>query len=268
MIKLNGEEVKITRFPDNTTKFDLKEGFLRETNEIVWHFESMEELFTLIGLVDKLKSTKTNLYLPYMPNGRMDKIQDVNEGFMLKYFVETLDNLGFNKITILDPHSEVYRKWTNNTLWIQDDVLVKKLINCAVNIIKKSEQDDKVTLVYPDMGARNRYTSLLGENVNLYGVKERNQATGEILSFDLIGDVPDNPVLIVDDICSYGGTPFFTAQKLREKGFTGSIYLYITHAEQVIEQGKLLKEDSEIKRVFTTNSILNKDVAKTTIFEL
>lgn len=268
MIKLNGKEVKITRFPDNTVKFDLDNGFAKETNEITWRYESMEELFTLIGIVDKLKTTKVNLFLPYMPNARMDKIQNENEGLMLKYFVETLDNLGLSKITILDPHSDAYKEWIKNTEWFQDDKLVKELITYTIDVIKAADQADKVTLVYPDEGARNRYTSLLGVDDNLYGVKERCQATGNILSFDLIGDVPDNPVLIVDDISSKGGTFFFTARKLRENGFNGNIYLYVTHAEETIEQGELLKDDSQIKRVFTTNSILNKDIAKTTIFVL
>lgn len=268
MIELNNKEVAITRFPDNTVKFDLESGSTQKTNEITWKFESMEELFILIGLLDKLKSTEVNLFMPYMPNARMDKIQDENEGLMLKYFVKTLDNLGFNRITILDPHSDAYKQWVKNTEWIQDDKFVKKLITCATNIIKMTEKNDKTTLVYPDKGARNRYTSLLGANENLYGVKERDQATGNILSFDLVGNVPNNPILIVDDISSKGGTFYFTAKKLREKGFTGSIYLYITHAEETIEQGELLKPESEIKRVFTTNSILNKDIAKTTIFTL
>lgn len=271
MLKLDGQEVKITRFPDNTIKFDLEDGYAQpaqSTHEIQWRFESMEELFTLIGLVSKLKPTKVDLFLPYLPNARMDKVHNENEGLMLKYFVETLDNLGLNKITILDPHSDAYLQWVKNTEWFQNDELVKALINISTNIIKTTDKADKVTLVYPDAGARSRYTDLLGANENLYGVKERDQATGDILSFDLVGEVPNNPVLIVDDISSYGGTFFFTAQKLREKGFTGNIYLYVTHAEEAIEKGKLLKEESEIKRVFTSNSILMKDIPKATIFIL
>ena len=268
MLKLNNVEVKITRFPDNTVKFDLENGMIKRFNEISWFFESMEELFTLIGLVDKLKDTQVDLYLPYMPNARMDKIQNDNEGFMLKYFVETIDNLGFNKITIIDPHSDVYKEWVKHTEWIYDEDLVKRLITISKNIIKMTEKTDHVTLVYPDAGARSRYTSIIGANENLYGVKERDHATGNIISFDLVGNVPSNPILIVDDICSKGGTFHFTAKKLREKGFTGPIYLYITHAEETIEQGELLKPESEIKRIFTTNSIMRKDIAKTTMFIL
>lgn len=268
MLKLNKKEVQITRFPDNTIKFDLSDDSIQQENLITWNFESMEELFTLIGLVSKIKPNKVSLDLPYLPNARMDKTYNENEGLMLQYFVETLDNLGFEQIKLLDPHSDVYKKWAKKTEWIQDEKTLKNLIECATSIIKNLENSNEVTMIYPDAGARNRYTSLLGNNDNMYGVKERNQATGEILKFDLVGDVPDTPVIIVDDICSKGGTFFFTALKLREKGYIGNIYLYITHAENTIEEGKLLNQYSEIKRVFTTDSILNKDIPKTTIFVL
>lgn len=267
MLRLNGKEVNITRFPDNTLYFDLQENVLQGQNEILWNFESMEELFTLIGLADKLKDVKTNLFMPYLPNARMDKIQNDSQGFMLKYFIKTLDNLGFDEITILDPHSEIYKQWVKNTKWTQDEHTVKELITFTINTIERAE-GSKVSLVYPDKGACDRYTELLDVDDFLYGVKERNQAAGEITSFDLVGDIPDNPVLIVDDICSKGGTFYHTAKKLREKGFNGNIYLYVTHAEDTIEDGLLLKEDSDIKRVFTTDSILRKDLAKTTIYEL
>lgn len=265
MLLVNGRELEITRFPDNTFKFDLEK--IDEENEIIWHFESMEELFTLIGLADKFSQVKTKLFMPYMPNARMDKTQDESEGFMLKYLVQTLDNLGFDEIEILDPHSEVYKRWTKKTKWTQNDELVKDLIKRSESIIKLSSGEE-VTFVYPDNGARNRYSSMLGSNNDLYGVKERDQATGEIISFDLVGDVPEGPVLIVDDICSKGGTFYYTAKKLREKGFKGEIYLYITHAEETIKEGKLLRDDSEITKVFTTNSILNKALHKITKFTL
>lgn len=266
MIKLNGKPIEITRFPDNTFKFDLDE--IKNENKITWMFESMEELFTIIGLADKLKHTDMSLYMPYMPNARMDKTYHDGEGLMLKYLVETLDNLKFNSITILDPHSDIYKKWIKNTMWISDEKLVKDLITFTTNTIMASEQSTDVTMVYPDKGARDRYSSLLNVEDNLYGIKERCQKTGKILNFDIVGDIPNGPILIVDDISSKGGTFYFTAKKLREKGFTSNIYLHITHAESAIQDGELLKENSEIKRIFTTNSILTHDIPKTTIYEL
>lgn len=270
MIKLNDNIVKITRFPDNTFKFDIDKSKVRSWNKIQWNFESMEELFILIGLADKLKNTSTSLFIPYLPNARMDKVQNQSEGFMLKYFVETLDNLGFDKILLLDAHSEVYKQFTKKTEWIGNsmDPLIKDLVLRSCLEIKEQNSHKDVTLVYPDKGARARYTGVLGENKNLVGVKVRNQSTGEIISFELLGEIPDGPVLIVDDICSYGGTPYFTAKKLREKGYSGKIYLYVTHAENSIFKGKLLEEESQISGIFTTNSIFKGSHEKITVYSI
>lgn len=270
MIKLNDNIVKITRFPDNTFKFDIDKSKVRSCNKVQWNFESMEELFTLIGLADKLKNTSTSLFIPYLPKARMDKVQNQNEGFMLKYFVEIVDSLGFDKILLLDPHSEVYKQFTKKTEWIGNsmDPLIKDLVLRSCLEIKNQNSHKDVTLVYPDKGARARYTGILGENKNLVGVKVRNQSTGEIISFELLGEIPDGPVLIVDDICSYGGTPYFTAEKLREKGYSGKIYLYVTHAEDSIFKGKLLEEESQISGIFTTNSIFKGSHEKITVYSI
>ena len=60
-------------------------------------------------------------------------------------------------------------------------------------------------------------------------------------------------VLIVDDICSRGGTFFYSAQKLKEAGAT-DIYLYVTHCENTILEGELIKSGL-VTRIFTTDSI-------------
>lgn len=269
MFILNDIEIKITRFPDNTIKFDMPKDTIRSWNKLQWNFESMEELFTLIGIAEKLKSTSTTLFIPYLPNARMDKICNEMEGFMLKYFIESVDSLGFKTIIILDPHSDVYKQFVKSSTWIESR-MVQSFISRTIEKVKAMNNSEELVVVYPDKGARNRYSKLTKVESDLYGEKVRNQETGEITSFDLIGEVPSNeiPVLIVDDLCSKGGTPYFTARKLREKGFTGKIYLYITHTEETIFKGKLVSEDSELEKIFTTNSLLKTEHEKIIMYKL
>lgn len=268
MIKLNDKTVRITRFPDNTFKFDLDEIELKNLNMIRWNFESMEELFTIIGIASKLEETNVFLSVPYLPNARMDKVCSEGEGFMLQYMVETLDNLGFVGIEIVDPHSQVYKKFVKKTKWIEADSAVRFAISKAISSIQVHSGSENVDFVYPDKGAKERYSAILGKESKMYGEKIRNQQTGEILSFDLIGEIPTNPILIIDDICSRGGTFNFTAKKLREKGYEGEIFLYVTHAEQTIELGGLLGENSEISKVFTTDSIIKGNPYKMEVYPL
>ena len=65
----------------------------------------------------------------------------------------------------------------------------------------------------------------------------------------------DKKVLIVDDICSAGGTFKFSAMKLKELG-AKDVALYVSHCEDNIQNGDLLKTDL-ISKIYTTDSILH-----------
>ena len=69
-------------------------------------------------------------------------------------------------------------------------------------------------------------------------------------------DIKGKNILIVDDICSRGGTFYHSAKKLKELG-ANKIYLYISHCENTILEGDLLTSGL-IEKVFTTNSIFTK----------
>ena len=89
---------------------------------------------------------------------------------------------------------------------------------------------------------------------------KRDRATGQIKGIDVGGDVDNiagKNILIVDDICSKGGTFYFSAKKLKELG-AKNIYLHITHCENTIFEGDILN-CGLIKKIYTTNSIFTKE---------
>ena len=86
----------------------------------------------------------------------------------------------------------------------------------------------------------------------------RDWETGEIKGLDLSGEIDQlsgKDILIVDDICSKGGTFYHSALKLKELG-AANIYLYVTHCENSIYDGELLKNNGLIEKIYTTDSIL------------
>ena len=102
-----------------------------------------------------------------------------------------------------------------------------------------------------------------------FGIKQRDWETGQILGLDVAGSVDkikDSRILIVDDICSRGGTFYHSAKKLKELG-AKEIYLYITHCENTILEGELLTSGL-IEKVYTTNSIFTKEHEKIEVFKL
>ena len=127
---------------------------------------------------------------------------------------------------------------------------------------RTAKKQYSLTMFYPDEGAMKRYAGM----VNLpyaFGIKKRNWETGQIEGLDVAGSVDEirgRDILIVDDICSKGGTFYHSAKKLKELG-AKDIYLYVSHCENTILEGELLKGDL-IKKVYTTDSIFTKSHEK------
>ena len=273
MITLNGEPIEIGSFPDGTIlmKQDLVGGL---GTYIEWRYENDREFLALIYLVKHLRSKGINriaLYMPYIPNARMDRVKNTDDVFTLKYFAEVLNSLDFHAVRVLDPHSSVSEALINN-LWIDtpkkyiDEVLTKlapisyRYINYDSGPIPKEEYS--LTMFYPDEGAMKRYSGM----VNLpyaFGIKKRNWETGKIEGLDVAGAVDKisgRDILIVDDICSRGGTFYHSAKKLKELG-AKDIYLYVSHCENTVLEGDLLNGDL-IKKIYTTDSIFTKSHEK------
>ena len=247
MIELDGELIAQEMFGDNALKLHLPVHYERLGHYITWRYENDAELFTLICIVKHYHWFKdTLLYLPYVPHARMDRVKNPEDVFTLKYFCEIINSLNFAKVIIDDPHSEVCAALLDRVEIRTPEVNVKKVI--------KRINDDSLVMFYPDKGAMKRYDGML-DLPYAYGEKKRNWETGRIESLEVIGaeNIAGNAVLIVDDICSYGGTFARAAKALREAG-AAAVYLYVTHCEDNIHKGDIFK-DGNIDCVFTTNSI-------------
>lgn len=262
MIKINGQEIQKGNFPDGT----LLLKYIPQDNKqkIYWKFESNEELIILYYLTRSLQDKgyeEIELVLPYIPNARQDRVKKKEDIFTLKYFCEIINSLHFKKVYVLDPHSDVSSALIHRI----EQLAVTPYIERAVKLSGINIEKD--IIFYPDHGSQKRYSEYL-TFPNAFGIKTRDWETGEIKGLEVAGSIPNKPfnVLIVDDISSYGGTFYFSALKLKELG-ARKIYLYITHCENSILQGKLLQGDL-IEHIYTTDSLLTIENEKITVFEL
>lgn len=263
MIKVNNQIVEQNHFPDGTLlmKYKAERG---KVGTITWQYESDAELFTLYSLKKHLDYVlpgwNVYLYLPYIPNARQDRVKSEEDIFTLKYFAEIINSLHFERVYVLDPHSSVSEALIDNI----EVIFPVDFINQTLNKIGM----DNLLMFYPDEGAMKRYSSM-AEKEYAFGIKRRDWATGKIEGLDVAGcvdKIKDNRILIVDDICSKGGTFYHSAKKLKELG-AKEIYLYITHCENTILEGELLTSGL-IEKVYTTNSIFTKEHEKIEVFEL
>jgi len=263
MIKMNGQVVEVGHFPDGTTlmKQNLHHGMHLNGVKLEWFFENNEELITLIYLTKHLRENGVKdiyLNLPYIPNARQDRVKNVEDVFTLKYFADIINYLDFNYVQVMDAHSNV------------STALINRVIPCGPNAyISNAIQDcNPDMLFFPDEGACKRYSSMATME-HAFGIKKRNWETGKIEGLDVTGSVDkikDSKILIIDDICSKGGTFYHSAKKLKELG-AKEIYLYITHCENTILEGELLTSGL-IEKVYTTNSIFTKEHEMIEVFEL
>ena len=262
MIRYNGYEIKPGYFPDGTLLIKQKPD-ISCVHNILWFYESNEELVTLMFFTKHLNShgiKHISLYMPYVANARQDRVKSDEDVFTLKYFAETINSLGFDNVWVLDTHSSVTDALINNIRYIDHMPFIRMAIE-DVGI-------DNLLLFYPDQGSLKRYGDDIGMEY-AFGIKNRDWATGNILGLDAAGavdKVKGRKILIVDDICSKGGTFYFSAKKLKELG-AGDIYLYVTHCEDTIFDGELITGDL-IKHIYTTDSLLTKRDDKITVFDI
>ena len=256
MITLNGYTIEQGRFPDGTLSLNVGDSIAHDsdshvTNWINWYYDGDDEIFTIMSLVDILNRNKINdytLYMPYLPNARMDRIKADYENFSLKVFANWINSLGFRRVIVENVHSNVSTALVDNIV----DLMPENDIN---DITYKYDFD---VIFFPDEGACKRYKDMeIIKRLNLpiaFGIKNRDWKTGEIQGLAIMGaDVNGKNVLIIDDICSKGFTFYYAGQQLREHGAT-DVRLYITHCEDNIKNGELLKTDV-ISKVYTTDSI-------------
>lgn len=266
MILVNRTPVNFTQFPDGTTSFRL------DTKDTVWfriewRYDGDHECMLLWYLVHHIRTNNRTdvdieLVLPYIPNARMDRVKSGDEVFTLKWFAEFINTLNFRKVEVLDPHSNVAAA-------LIDRICVKEPadnIRLAIERVLADTGDNDVLICYPDEGSAKRYSDLMGREY-VFGIKHRDWRTGKIEGLELANSekVTGRNVLIVDDICSRGGTFTHTAAALKEAG-AKEIFLYVSHCENTIFKGSVLS-DGQISRVFTTNSIYRGEHEKVTVLE-
>lgn len=219
---------------------------------IAWNYESDAEMATLYFVVKHLRAHNPNIQLilemPYIPNARMDRVNNDDEVFTLKYFAEFINDLKFHEVHVLDAHSSVSLALLNNVY--QDDV--ETYIENVIEI----ENPDIVFM--PDEGAHKRYATMIDTLPSTFGIKHRDWRTGNILSYEVAEpqQIKDARVLIVDDISSKGGTFYFAAKALLKAG-AKSVSLYITHCEETIKDGELLNVNSPVENIYTANPLFD-----------
>lgn len=261
MIKVNGVEIEMTSFPNRETCVGIDPDILEDEGNIVFfQYRDDGDLIKLMFVkkwIDDYPSLINILVLAHIPYARLDRKDTNHSVFTLKHVSEYINWLGFEEILVIESHSDVAVALLNNTTNMP---LTKILFNEAVSTGEIEFDPAEDFVCYPDATAQKRYGKM-GDYKALIGMKDRDFQTGWIKNLDIFVpggySVKDRNVVIVDDLCSKGGTFILTAKELRKLG-AKSITLIVAHCEETILDGEILKTDL-IDNVITSNSMISQE---------
>jgi ribose-phosphate pyrophosphokinase len=229
---------------------------------ITHQISSFNDMGLLQIAVDALRrinsKIKLQLFLPYFPAARQDRVMIEGEPFTSAVYVKALDAMGFEQITSFDLHSDVIGGMFGvlNTKFIQ--ISNHKFVWEVLKDIYPQRNAKNPILISPDAGSNKKIGALakyLADYNKLDVVKcdkTRDIRTGEITNFEVYADDLENrDCIIVDDICDGGGTFLGLVDKLYDKG-AGNVYLAVSHG--IFSKG--LKElVANFSGIYTTNSV-------------
>lgn len=166
-----------------------------------------------------------HLILSYLPYARHDRRFSEGNNFGLDNFLVQLDALGFQSITLYDPHSNVYKDI------LRTPVEVRTQLDCfksaQSNYYKLRTKWDYV--IAPDKGSVEK-AHTIADYLGLPLVvctKDRDPLTGKLSNPAVTGEV-SGKCLIVDDIGDGMYTFLQLGMELKRVGAT-QVDLYVTH---------------------------------------
>jgi ribose-phosphate pyrophosphokinase len=240
--------------------------YMVESVTIMLPYMQDSEIIKLALIVDALRRAgckSMSLKIPYFPAARQDRVCNIGEPLSVKVYADLINAMKFDKVIVFDPHSDVTPALLNNVQVVDNCEFVAHVFSRLNGEIVNGMSTDfmkRAVLVSPDAGS-NKKVANVAKYLYTRGYKDvpvvradklRNVATGEIIETTVYADdLTGKHCLIVDDICSKGGTFCALAKVLKAKG-AEKVYLVVSHYEGTATL-RILKE-SGIDVVFTTNS--------------
>ena len=220
---------------------------VNQTVTITHRLNSFNDLGLLCVAVDALRRMDVkiiNLFIPYFPAARQDRVMIPGEPLSVKVYADILNAMQLNKVTVFDAHSEVTPALVDNCVVIPNHTFIREVLKTMGNNVK---------LISPDGGALKKIykvSEFLGGVEVVECSKSREVKTGKLSGFKVYNDdLQGADCLIVDDICDGGGTFIGLAEELKKKN-AGKLYLAVSH-------GIFNKGFADLKcfdAIFTTDS--------------
>jgi ribose-phosphate pyrophosphokinase len=217
-------------------------------------FSDLEILICATKALRNITRKPISLYVPYFLGSRSDrKFVEGGVNYLKEVICPIVNSLDFDKVEVLDPHSDVLEACLNNFIKISNFDLVKYALT---QIDNKDSAQNRVCLVSPDAGAYKKIFDVarkFGIEKTITATKVRDMKTGNILHTEIpvLDQHNDLKYIIIDDICDGGRTFVELAKAIKAGRPTAKIYLIVTHGIFSAGYDQL---SEYVDRIYTTNS--------------
>lgn len=251
-LNTTSNQIKHFLFKSGENHVQLLSDFSGHEIDLFYQYSGDQSLFKLAMIVDALKRqgyVDLSLTIPYFPGARQDRVCNLGEALSVKVYADFINNMGFRKVSVFDPHSDVVAAVVNNCKVVKNHQFIAKVIN---------KHPSNYALVSPDAGANKKIFDLskhLGGPRVIRADKIRNVIDGAIIGTEVYADdLTGQSLVICDDICAGGRTFIELAKKLKEKN-AAEIILIVSHYEGTANKTAL--REAGIDKVITTDSLPN-----------
>ena len=218
-------------------------------------------LIMVVSAVEEWDKAPTRLVLPYVPNGRQDRVCTPGDSFGLLAFARQIAALGFKELVTFDPHSDVtpsvFRALGLRVKVINQATIIGQFPMFNARLHAYGDPTEIPPLFCsPDAGANKKTAELAALYGHPYFVradKLRDLSTGKIKEIVVVNpkeEVEGRDIVIIDDIADGGATFVGLAAALKAKG-ARRVELYVTHG--IFSKGIVPLITGGIDHIWTTN---------------
>jgi len=247
--------MNIEKYPDGTSY-----AVVLPTQGLTYRVNSYEDLWHLNQTVDALNNQgfTPTVIIPNLIDAQADRRFNKNESSGLKLVCKFLNSMKAN-FKIFHPHNpEVVEALLDRVDIIDNFGFISRVLSEYFNSGKGIQGEyQKNTILFSSDAGGFKPLMKLADKISwtgeIYGAsKARNFESGKSKLVQVIDrqDFEGKNILIIDDICVYGGTFIGLAKMLKERN-CGKLYLAVSH----LTINKPKPEIFELfDQVFTTNS--------------
>jgi ribose-phosphate pyrophosphokinase len=245
-------DVDISRFSDGEFQPHFNESvrgcdvfLIQSTNPPT---DNLMELLMMTDAARRASAHYVTAVIPYFGLARQDRKDRPRVAIGAKMVANILVAAGINRIMTMDLHAAQIQGFFD----IPVDHLDASII--FVPYIKSLKLGNNLTIASPDMGGSYRARTFAKFfNAEVVICDKRRKRANEIEAMTLIGDVTDQDIVLIDDICDTAGTLAKAAGLIMERG-ARSVRAVCTHP---LLSGKAYEtiENSVLTELIVTDTI-------------